>query len=283
MSTFYPGGRHELGQNFLVNKKIIDEFIRLVNDSHGPIIEIGAGSGALTMPLGQLGRPVTAVEIDPVQADKLRTRVGPAVNVATGDIQTFRFPRSPHTVVGNIPFHLTTAILRRILDEPGWHSALLIVQWEVARRRAGVGGATLLTASWWPWYQFTLIRRIPARSFRPVPSVDGGLLSIARRDEPLILDRDLPSYQRFVKAVFTGRGRGVLGILRASGKLSPADIDVWARRNGVGPADFPKDLKAEQWASLWHAISAQRGAPSRYKPAPGKRRRSRRHDHKMGR
>ncbi|MGO1736449.1 MAG: 23S ribosomal RNA methyltransferase Erm [Leucobacter sp.] len=283
MSTFYPGGRHELGQNFLVNRKIINEFISLVNDSHGPIIEIGAGSGALTMPLGQLGRPVTAVEIDPVRADKLRARVGPAVNVATGDIHTFQFPRSPHTVVGNIPFHLTTAILRRILEEPGWHGALLIVQWEVARRRAGVGGATLLTASWWPWYQFTLVRRIPAHSFRPVPSVDGGLLSIARRDHAFVPDRDLLTYQRFVKDVFTGRGRGVLGILRASGKLSSADIDVWARRNRVGPAALPKDLKAEQWASLWHAIPTQRDAHSRYKPAPGKRRRSRAPDRKMGR
>ncbi len=265
MLTFHPGGRHELGQNFLVNKQIIDEFIKIVKDSQGPIIEIGSGGGALTMPLGRLGRPVTSVEIDPVLADRLRDRVDPGVDVVTGDILRFRFPRSPHVVVGNIPFHLTTAILRRLLDEPGWNSALLIIQWEVARRRAGIGGATLLTAAWWPWYEFTLVRRIPAHSFRPAPSVDGGMLLITRRDVPLV--RDHVHYQRFVKEVFTGRGKGVLGIMRASGKLTTADLGTWARANGIGPTTLPKDLAAEQWASLWNAVTVKHA--NRQRPRAG--------------
>src|SRR5699024_11383810 len=92
-----------------------------------------------------------------------------------------RFTRVPYTtlfrsvLVGNLPFHLTTAILRRIFRAPGWKHAILLVQWEVARRRAGVGGATMMTAQWWPWFDFELGRRVPARAFTPRPNVDGGV------------------------------------------------------------------------------------------------------------
>lgn len=75
---------------------------------------------------------------------------------------------------------------------------------EVARKRAAVGGTTLLTASWWPWYEFALAGRVPARAFRPVPSVDGGLLVLRRRAAPLLEDRG--AYQRFVRSAFD-RGR----------------------------------------------------------------------------
>ena len=61
----YRGGRHEHGQNFLTDPSTIATITRLVAATEGPIIEIGPGDGALTTPLAQLGRPVTAVEIDP--------------------------------------------------------------------------------------------------------------------------------------------------------------------------------------------------------------------------
>ena len=61
----YQGGRHEHGQNFLTDPSIIATITRLVAATQGPIIEIGPGDGALTTPLAKLGRPVTAVEIDP--------------------------------------------------------------------------------------------------------------------------------------------------------------------------------------------------------------------------
>jgi hypothetical protein len=43
----------------------------------------------------------------------------------------------------------------------------------------------MLTANWWPWYDFELHARVPARSFRPVPAVDGGLFTMTRRETPL--------------------------------------------------------------------------------------------------
>ncbi|GAA4437066.1 hypothetical protein GCM10023148_43740 [Actinokineospora soli] len=236
-------GRHELGQNFLTDKRVIDAVLACVGETDGPIVELGPGDGALTVPLGRTGRPVTAVEVDPARAARLRRRT--SATVVEGDYLRFRFPREPHTVVGNIPFHITTATLRMLLAQPSWQDAVLVVQWEVARRRAGIGGATLLTASWWPWYEFRVRSRVPARAFRPVPGVDGAIMTATRRAAPLVDDR--VGYQRFVKRVFTGRGRGLGEILTKAGYRHAARV--------VPRAALPRDLTAQQWARLWRLSS----------------------------
>ncbi|MGI8329255.1 23S ribosomal RNA methyltransferase Erm [Actinomadura scrupuli] len=257
----YQGGRHELGQNFLTDRSVIGDIDELVARTTGPIVEIGPGDGALTLPLSRQGRPLTAVELDPGAARRLSGRAPGNVTVVCADILRYRLPRHPYVIVGNIPFHLTTSIFRRLLATDHWHTAVLLVQWEVARRRAGVGGASMLTASWWPWYEFELHARVPARSFRPVPSVDGGLLSMSRRATPLAVDRR--RYQDFVKQVFTGRGRGLREILEGTGRLGRRALRDWERRNRVSPQALPKDLTAHQWASLWHLTRGDVRTPGR--------------------
>lgn len=242
-------GRHETGQNFLVDRRVIARVVGTVAPLPGPIVEIGSGDGALTMPLARLGRPITAVEIDVARADRLRERSLANVDVVARDALGFRFPRHPHVVVGNVPFHLTTAILRRLLAQDAWTHAVLLVQWEVARRRAGVGGATLMTASWWPWYEFALLDRVPSSAFRPIPGVDGGLLRIERRSVPLVTDRS--RYQRFVAEVFTGPGRGLPEVLRRTGRVERRALDRWLAANGISSARLPRHLTAQQWAELW--------------------------------
>lgn len=251
------GGPHELGQNFLLDPGIVATITELVARTTGPIVEIGSGEGALTLPLSRLDRPLTAVEIDPERARRLRRRLPDRVRVVNDDILRYRFPQYRHVIAGNLPFHLTTAVLRRILAAHHWTTAVLLLQWEVARRRAGVGGATMLTASWWPWYEFTLHARVPARSFRPVPAVDGGLLAVTRRARPLVSHRD--PYQRFVRDVFTGRGRGLREILARNGHVNHAALREWLHTHHVSPRALPKDLTAEQWASMWHLWHGPRG------------------------
>ncbi|GAA4576360.1 23S ribosomal RNA methyltransferase Erm [Planotetraspora kaengkrachanensis] len=251
----YQGGRHELGQNFLVDRSVIATIEGLVALTTGPIVEIGPGDGALTLPLSGSGRPITAVEVDPRRASRLARRAARNVTVVNADILRYRFPRHPHVIVGNVPFHLTTAILRRILPACHWREAVLLVQWEVARRRAGVGGASMLTAAWWPWYEFGLRRRVPARAFRPMPSVDGGLLTMERRGVPLVGERG--EYQEFVRQVFTGRGRGIAEILGRVTHGDRASVRDWLGRENVSPHLLPKDLAADQWASLWNTVGGR--------------------------
>ena len=182
MST-YGYGRHEHGQNFLTDHKIINSIVDLVKQTSGPIIEIGPGSGALTHPISHLGRAITAVEVDAKLAAKLTKKTASAsVEVVHDDFLNFPLPATPCVIVGNIPFHLTTAILRKLLHAPAWTAAVLLMQWEVARRRAGVGASTMMTAQWSPWFTFHLGSRVPRSAFRPQPNVDGGILVIRRVD-----------------------------------------------------------------------------------------------------
>jgi 23S rRNA (adenine-N6)-dimethyltransferase len=141
-------------------------------------------------------------------------------------------------------------VLRRLFTLTGWQRAVLITQWEVARKRAGVGGATLLTAQWWPWFSPRLDRRVPAAAFRPRPSVDAGLLVIDRRTAPLLPLSEQRRYQRFATAVFNGRGRGLHEILTRQG-LARDDVRRWAREHGVRPGALPRDLDARAWVGAF--------------------------------
>lgn len=251
MRTHRPG-RHELGQNFLIDRTTITTFVDLVAETDGPIVEIGAGDGALTLPLQRLGRPLTSVEIDDRQAARLARRVHAPTRVLQADFLEFTPPTTPHVLVGNLPFHQTTSMLRRILDSPGWTEAVLLVQWEVARRRAGVGGATMMTAQWWPWFEFRLDGRVPASAFRPRPGVDGGLLTVTRRQRPLIPREHRASYQDFVRRAFTGRGRGLNEILTAAAtRSSGPGIRQWVRRQQLPATALPRHLSARQWAEVF--------------------------------
>jgi 23S rRNA (adenine-N6)-dimethyltransferase len=249
-------GRHEHGQNFLHDRGVIDTIVDIVAHTDGPIVEVGAGDGALTLPLQRLGRRLTAIEIDARRAARLDRRTAPSTRVVDADFLRYQLPRTPHIIVGNLPFHLTTAMLRRILHGPGWTDAVLLAQWEVARRRAAVGGATMMTAQWWPWFEFCLVRRVSADSFRPKPSVDGGLMTIRRRADPLVDTSDRRAYQAMVHQVFTGRGHGIAQNLDR--RMPHRAARQWLRDNGIRACALPRDLSAAQWADLYRRSKRQK-------------------------
>ncbi|TFV82531.1 23S ribosomal RNA methyltransferase Erm [Microbacterium sp. dk485] len=245
------GGRAELGQNFLRDPRAIARAIDLVRSTPGPILEIGAGDGALTLPLSRLARPLRAIEIDPVRAQALRRRA-PHIDVVAAD--GLAVPLDRPTVVSNVPFHLTTPLLRRLLHSGTWTHAVLVLQWEVARKRAGVGGRTMMTAQTDPWFSFSLEGRIPSHAFSPRPGVDAGLLRIQRRATPLVPLAERGSYAAFVRRVFTGRG-GTLArlVARAAPGSSAAAVADALARAGVAPSALPRDVRPVQWAEIWRA------------------------------
>ena len=256
------GGRHELGQNFLVDGRVVDRFVALTAGTRGPIVELGAGSGAITRGLAALGRPLTALEIDRLRADALRREFAhaPDVTIVETDALAWRYPAAPHVVVGNVSFHLTTAIMRSLLARGHWTDAILLTQWEVARRRCGVGGSSLLTAQWDPWFTFRLHERVPARAFKPVPSVDGGVFTIERRRAPLVSATDRAGYQAFVAEVYRGKGRGLAQILRRTSRpLSAERVRALLRTVDVAADVLPSRLTGPQWAALWAGVRRASG------------------------
>ena len=238
------GGRHELGQNFLVDRRVVARIAALVPP--GPVLELGAGDGALTRQLAERGGDVVAVELDPGRVAGLRRAYGGRVRVVQADMLRFRLDTSHH-VVSNVPFGITTPALRHLLGQRAWSTAVLLLQWEVARKRAAVGGTTLLTASWWPWYEFRLAGRVPATAFRPRPAVDGGILVIRRRPAPLVSPGERADVQHVVRAAF--RGDRLLPAVRG---LLPA-ARRWLAEHHLDPAVRPRDLTADDWASLYEA------------------------------
>lgn len=239
-------GRHELGQNFLTDTSITRRISELAAAVPGPIVEWGTGDGAITLALEKLERPLVGIELDERRVELLQRRVRPGVRIRQGDILRHA-PPPGSVVVSNIPFHLTTPVLRHLLGATDWRHAILITQWEVARKRAGVGGATQLTAQWWPWYEFRLDRRIPACAFRPVPSVDGGLLTIDRPDDPRLPPGHRKAYQAWVARVFSSRGRGLREILVRNGvprRVASGITEATSRRRRT---PLPRDLSAGDW------------------------------------
>lgn len=245
------GGRHELGQNFLTHRTTIDTLDALVGTTTGPILELGAGDGAITRRLAATPRRITAIDIDEHRVRRL-ARVLPQVRVVHAD--ALHYPLDAPVIIGNIPFHLTTPILRRLLSTQSWEHAVLVTQWEVARKRAGVGGRTMMTAQSAPWFEFALRGRVPAWGFVPRAGVDGGILTITRRTSPLIPLRERQRYERFVRDVFTGRGGRIDSIVRRASALDPSAVSRALSAAGVPSRALPRDLDAQQWAALWRAV-----------------------------
>ncbi|HWF16268.1 MAG TPA: rRNA adenine N(6)-methyltransferase family protein [Acidimicrobiales bacterium] len=198
--------RRRLGQNFL-RPDLADELVAGAAFAAGDhVIEIGAGRGALTYALARRGVRVVALEKDPHWAASLRhdvrRRALDHIRVVCCDALDYPMPRRPFRIVGSLPFGATTAILRHLLDDPD--SALvradLIVQWEVARKRAVMPPSTLLSATWAPWWTFDIGRRIPAASFRPMPSVDAAMLRVSRRNPPILPPQMAGPYASFVRS-----------------------------------------------------------------------------------
>ena len=197
--------RRRLGQNFLLPDRASSYVASLVIGPGDLVVEIGAGAGAVTLELVRTRAEVLAVEVDPVWAEQVRNRtrsVRERVRVVCGDFLETRLPARPFRVVGCVPFSATTSILRKLLDDPEspMQRADLIVQMEVARKRASVPPSTLLSVTWAPWWEVRAGPRIDRTAFRPVPRVDAAALAITRRDPPLLPAGMAPAYARFVRA-----------------------------------------------------------------------------------
>jgi 23S rRNA (adenine-N6)-dimethyltransferase len=144
------------------------------------VLDIGAGFGALTAPLLDVGARVIAVELHPQRAAYLRERFGKRVVVVCADARDLRLPRSTYSVVANPPFDATAAILRRVL-QPGTRlrAAHVVVKEQQARRWSApdAPGAN----RWQRQYAIGVGPRLPRSAFRPAPPCNARVLTISRR------------------------------------------------------------------------------------------------------
>ena len=233
--------RRGLDQHFLRSNRLAAELVRSAGLTRDDVVlEIGAGSGRLTAELARVAGHVVAVEVDPGWARQLRGRVADNVTVVQANALRFALPAEPFRVVANLPFGQTTALLRHLLDDPRvpLERGDLIVEWGYALKRAAVWPSNLLGATWGAWWTFRIDRRLAAQCFEPKPSVDVGVLVVARRDLPLVPVSDWLAYGEFVRHGFKGGLRTV---------APPRKVRGVARRAA------PRDLDVHQWAALFRA------------------------------
>lgn len=201
--------RREFGQNFLVDIALIDRFVgSLELDADDLVVDLGAGTGALTIPLARTGAEVWAVEADAHCAARLRTNLARHAldaRVIETDIRRVRLPRVSYRVVANPPFGMTTELLGRLLDHPdrGPERADLVVQHEVARKHATTPPVALRTAAWSPWWSFEIGMAFGPEAFRPRPAVHASVLTLRKRVPALLPSRLAPDFADTLRAAWS--------------------------------------------------------------------------------
>lgn len=145
------------------------------------VLDVGAGTGALTACLLDVGAKVLAIELNPQRFELLRARFPDGrVRVVRADAADLRLPLRPFSVVANPPFGITTALLKRLMA-PGSRltAADLVLPTQAAAR--WVAGRAPGAGRWSPVYDLRLGRRLPRSAFTPRAPVPCSVLTIRRR------------------------------------------------------------------------------------------------------
>ncbi|WP_198586844.1 23S ribosomal RNA methyltransferase Erm [Glycomyces xiaoerkulensis] len=252
--------RRRLSQNFLVDPALARRIVRSSGvGADDLVVEVGPGDGILTRHLAAVSRRVLAYELDARRADRLGRRYDgdDRVRCFHADFRSVRAPREPFDVVANVPYGITTDIVRWCLSADKLRSATLVTQLEFARKHSGdFGRWSKLAVAHWPQWAFDLGERVDRRKFRPVPRVDSAVLHLRRRAEPLVPARAMGEYRRLVELGFSGVGGSLAASLRRG--LGDRAADRACAAAGISRGRPVGLVPPEAWLRLFAALPARR-------------------------
>ena len=212
-----------LGQHFL-RPAAVERLLRLVDPRpEETFLEIGPGRGALTLPLAERARHVVAVELDRRLAAELQQRGVPRLTVIASDALRADLaalvPRGSR-LVGNLPYYVSSPLLRRFLDLRSHVRDLhVMLQEEVARRVAATPGSRecgIFSVLFAAWADVDLPLRFPPGAFAPAPKVSSAILRVRFLSEPRVEIPDEAAFEQLVKTAFRQRRRTLENNLRDS-------------------------------------------------------------------
>jgi 16S rRNA (adenine1518-N6/adenine1519-N6)-dimethyltransferase len=266
--------RHSLSQNFLADVDVLERILAEAGPTPGrAVLEIGPGLGILTGSLLDAGAAVIAVELDRGLAARLRERFadalarGEAEPGAPGTLRLIegdaldqpltRLCPPPYDVVANLPYHITSPILHRLLGEPPRPERLvLMVQREVAERIAAPPGKMSYLSVFVQYHATVRIAlRVPPAAFEPAPEVDSAVIVV----EPFPPDDRLdPAAEeelwRLVQAAFRERRKMLHNVLARQLSMPGEAVVAALAEAGIDPDRRPQTLAVGEWLRLLETI-----------------------------
>jgi 16S rRNA (adenine1518-N6/adenine1519-N6)-dimethyltransferase len=258
--------RRRFSQNFLVDVEVLEAILAAAAPEPGRrVLEIGPGLGVLTGGLLAAGGHVTAIEIDRDLVTHLRATfvlelAAGALELVEGDILDVDLAglvEAPYDVVANLPYHVTSPVLHRLLSGatgPRPERCVLMVQREVAERIAARPGALSYLATFVQYHaEPRLLRRVPAAAFEPPPAVESAVLELLVRPAddpgrlPWAMEEDL---WRLVQAGFRERRKMLHNVLPRQLPIEPARTSAALAAAGIAPDRRPQTLGVGEWIAL---------------------------------
>ncbi len=266
MRRFDLKARKRLGQHFLVDETVLQRIVSTAEITPtDTILEIGPGLGILTREMaGRAGR-VIAVELDNRLAAILKQALAPLTNVTVInddilhlDPATLLADPTAYKVVANLPYYITSPVLRHLLEASARPEAMiLMVQKEVARTIAAAPGhRSLLSISVQYYGNPQIIDIVPAESFHPAPKVDSAILRIDVYPRPAVTVSDEKGFFDLVRGGFTASRKQIANSLAQGLSLDKSAVVALLDRADIQPQRRAETLTLEEWAELWRVFSA---------------------------
>jgi 16S rRNA (adenine1518-N6/adenine1519-N6)-dimethyltransferase len=262
------------GQNFLGDEAVLDDIARLAAPAPGGrVVELGAGLGHLTARLLARGAAVTAVERDRDMARVLRGELGDRITLLEADAARFDYgavagPGERLSVVGNLPYHLTSPILFSLLDQLAHVArATFLVQREVAERLAAEPGEKdwgILSVFLQREAEVSVERIVPPGAFFPPPRIHSAVVHALFRPPPAGCEVvEVARFRKLVKAGFAQRRKTLRNALEAS-RLAPAErLRAALSAAGIDGGRRGETLAIAEWAALERALGpVEPGGPA---------------------
>lgn len=257
--------RKGLGQNFLVDNRTASKIVEATEVRPGePVIEIGPGLGALTLPLAQLGAKVLALEIDTGLFKLLQDlfRCFPSVQVLHGDalqviwaqlINSYFGREAQVKLLSNLPYSISSPLLYRLLEQRfPFPMAVIMLQAEVAQRLvSSPGGKHYSSLSVLSQYYTSgsILFRVPRHLFWPRPEVDSAVVRLKPRP-PLLEPHQEPLLWQMVKGVFQVRRKTILNGLLHTFPWGREEALKLLQKSCIDPGRRPETLSVEEFANL---------------------------------
>ncbi|HEB01409.1 MAG TPA: ribosomal RNA small subunit methyltransferase A [Candidatus Portnoybacteria bacterium] len=245
-----------LGQYFLIDQKRLQQIIEAANLSQADlVIEIGPGLGVLTQELAKRVKKVVAIEKD-LQMVKVLEEIFKDfknIEIIKQDILKASdfLPRIPYKVVANLPYYLTSPVIRMFLELKHRPSQMvLLVQKEVAQRIcAKPGQMSLLSVAVQFYGKPAIVNFISKKSFWPRPGVDSAILKI-KTVKKLPLSVKPEFFFRVVKAGFSAKRKQLINSLSAGLHLSKDKTKEILKKARIDSKRRAESLSLKEWQKI---------------------------------